>query len=77
MQVSQDTQYLVSFVGNSGHLFTAKLGGNSLDLWSPPKADSAIVLKPQSTTTLHDDSETIVRLDYRIITNDILLFNIV
>ena len=66
MQASHDTQYLVSFVGKSGHLFTAKLGGTSLDLWSPPKADSAIVLKPQFTTTLHDDTETIVRLDYKI-----------
>ena len=48
------------FLGEDGRLASAKVGGNAIDIWPPPSADTQVVTKPESSITL-DEGTTIVR----------------
>ena len=51
---SSNSQYLVTFLGKDGHLASAKIGGNAIDIWAPPSANTQVVTKPESCITLDD-----------------------
>jgi hypothetical protein len=50
----------VAFLGEDGHLVSAKVGGNAIDIWSPPSADTQVVTMPESSITL-DDGNILLR----------------
>ena len=48
---------LISFVGDSGILASATVGGNTVDIWDPPPTDSnTVVMKPKSNIPFDDES---------------------
>lgn len=36
---------MIAFVGNEGHLASAKVGGDTINIWPPPPAKSYAVTK--------------------------------
>jgi hypothetical protein len=50
----------VAFLGKDGRLASAKVGGNEIDIWPPPSADTQVVTKPESSITL-DDGNILLR----------------
>ena len=54
---SPSSHFLVAFVGECGHLASARAGGNTVDIWAPPPTGSyEVALKPQSNITLENES---------------------
>ena len=46
----------MTFLGDDGHLASAKVGGNVIDIWAPPSADTQVVTKPESSIPLDEGS---------------------
>ena len=38
----------MTFIGDSGKIATAEVGGNTIDIWPPP-ADIKVVMKPEAS----------------------------
>ena len=60
MQQPSDSRFLVAFLGNNGHLATAKIGDNKVDIWTPPPKDSQFVLKSASDCGIELDKHSII-----------------
>ena len=53
---SPPPRFLVAFAGDGGHLTSAMVGDNIVDIWAPPKDSQEVVLKPKSNIVLDDES---------------------
>ena len=51
---SSNSQFLVMFLGEDGHLASAKVGGRVINIWAPPSANTQVVTKPESSITIDD-----------------------
>ena len=45
VQKTKSTKHMIAFVGNEGHLASAKVGGDTINIWPPPPAKSYAVTK--------------------------------
>ena len=60
MQQPSDSCFHVAFLGNNGHLATAKIGDSKVDIWTPPPKDSQFVLKSASDHKIELDKHSII-----------------
>lgn len=49
----------MAFAGDDGHLATAKVGDNTIDIWAPPSIQAQVVLNPQYS--IKTDNNQILR----------------